>query len=68
MADLVLELDPTSGPLRAKARGPFTVQEVRGEGVVMLNIGTTGFKEAQSFERHISFLSKYYDQQSLNKS
>ena len=66
--DLVLELDSTPGPLRAKARGPYIVKTVKPNGTVVLTSGETNFKDRVDFERHISLLSKYYDKSNVHLS
>ena len=63
--DLVLELDTTPGPLRAKARGPYIVKAVKPNGTIVLTSGQTDFKDRVDFERHISLLSKYYDKSNV---
>ncbi len=63
--DLVLELDTTPGPLRAKARGPYVVKAIKSNGTVVLTSGETDFKDKVDFERHISLLSKYYDKSNV---
>jgi len=65
VGDLVLELDAITGPLRGKARGPYTVKAIRKNGVVTLRTGDTSFKQRRDFDRHISLLSKYYDKQNV---
>ena len=58
--DWVLELRPSSHPLTAKVDGPFLVKQIFGGGKVLLASGTTSFKEAQEFSRHVSKLAKFY--------
>ncbi len=65
VGDLVLELDAIAGPLRGKARGPYTVKAIRENGVVTLTTGDTSFKQRRDNDRHISLLSKYYDKQNI---
>ena len=60
--DLVLEV--VSGPvanLGDGVRGPFRVLEVRDNGVVLLTTGSTGFRDAAAFTRHISNPAKSHD-------
>jgi hypothetical protein len=64
--DLVLEV--VSGPvpnLGDGVRGPFRVLEVRDNGVVLLSTGSTGFRDAAAFTRHISNLARYLDRRSV---
>jgi hypothetical protein len=64
--DLVLEV--VSGPvanLGDGVRGPFRVVEVRDNGVVLLSTGSTGFRDAAAFTRHISNLACYLDKSSV---
>lgn len=65
VGDLVLELDAISSPLRGKARGPYTVKAIKGNGVITLTSGSTSFKDKREFDRHIGLLSKYFDKQSI---
>ena len=50
VGDLVLESDPLAAPLRARARGPFTVLQVKNNGVVRLSTVKTGYRARQSFD------------------
>lgn len=72
VGDLVLELDAISGPLRGKARGPYTVKALKPNlelnAVVTLTTGDTNFKDRQDFDRNIGLLSKYYDKQAIADS
>jgi hypothetical protein len=64
--DLVLEV--VSGPvanLGDGVRGPYRVLEVRDNGVVLLSTGSTGFRDAAAFTRHISNLARYLDKSSV---
>ena len=62
------ELDTTLGPLRAKARGPYVVKAVKSNGTVVLTYGETDFKDEVDFERHVSLLSKYFDESNVRLS
>lgn len=67
--DLVLEV--VSGPVAAlgeAVKGPFRVVEVRGNGVVVLTTGSTDFKQAVHFTRHISNLARYLDRSSVRSA
>jgi transposase InsO family protein len=60
--DLVLEI--VSGPVPAlgeAVKGPFRVVQVRDNGVVVLTTGSTGFRDAVCFKRHVSNLARYLD-------
>jgi hypothetical protein len=46
-------------------KGPFRVVEVRGNSVVVLTTGSTDFKHAVLFTRHISTLARYLDRSSV---
>jgi hypothetical protein len=64
--DLALEV--VSGhvsTLGEAVKGPFRVVEVRGNGVVVLTTGSTDFKQAVLFTRHISTLARYLDRSSV---
>lgn len=66
--DLVLEV--VSGPVPAlgeAVKGPFRVLEVRGNGVVILSTGSTDFKAAAPFSRHISNLARYLDKYTVRE-
>lgn len=65
VGNLVLELDAITGPLRGKARGPYTVKAIQENGVVTPTTGDTSFKQRRDFDRHISLPSKYYDKQNV---
>ena len=64
IGDLVLELDDSSGPLQAKARGPYRVIALKNQ-IVVLQTQSTNFKDIRQFERHITRLVKYYDKSSI---
>jgi hypothetical protein len=67
--DLVLEV--VSGPvptLGEAVKGPFRVVEVRGNGVVVLTTGSTDFRQAVHFTRHISHLARYLDRASVRSA
>ena len=66
LGDLVLEI--VSGPiptLGEAVKGPYRVVELCSNGVVVLSTGSTGFKEAVCFKRHISNLARYLDKASV---
>jgi hypothetical protein len=58
-----------SGPVASlgdSVRGPFCVVEVWEHGVVLLSTGSTGFRNAAAFARHISSLARYLDKRSVH--
>ena len=59
--DLVLELKTTNHPLKSNVDGPFLVQKLLHNGSVKLKSGSTPFKEARSFTRHISKLARFHE-------
>jgi hypothetical protein len=60
VGDWVLELKATNHPLRSNVNGPFLVRQLLNKGSVVLSTGSTAFKEAKTFTRHISKLAKFY--------
>lgn len=57
---LVLEESPPSA-LHAKVKGPYTVVGFSHDGVTaILETGSTDFKTAQRFVRHVSQLAKFF--------
>jgi hypothetical protein len=64
--DLVLELIDEPGALRAQARGPYRIIGFKRDGAIaILQTGSTDFRDAQTFDRHITRLAKYYDKWSV---
>lgn len=64
--DLVLELIDEPGALRAQARGPYRIIGFKRDGAIaILQTGSTDFRDAQTFERHITRLAKYFDKWSV---
>lgn len=62
VGDFALEV--ISGPVASfhdNVKGPFRVLQVCPDGTVLLSSGSTQFKDAVTFKRHITNLAVYYD-------
>jgi hypothetical protein len=62
VGDLVLEIVPTSSPLRTNLKGPFLVVKLNhSHNLALLRTGATQHRPARFVKRHTSHLVKYHE-------